>query len=180
MKKINFKTKFKMFQPVRNSAGFTLIEALVSMAILSVGILGLSSSVTSVVHFQNKSNNMSQATLLTTAMIEQVKRAGTNELSGGIYSFLYLVDPVNGYITPANGFAGSSTQVTANNVNGIFNTETVIQVWPPGAPGQDFSNLANQTAIDMVEVQVTTSWNDSLGNPQSVVSGTVMHKRRVF
>jgi len=189
MKKTNLKTRFKLFRPLGNARGFTLIEALVSMVILSVGILGLSSSVNSVVRYQNKSNNMSQATLLTTAMIEQVKRAGTNEApgGGGLYSFAYLVN--NGvanttnpsYITAANGFAGSNTSVQAVDVNGIFTRTTVIRVWPQPAPqGQDFSTLATQTAINMVEVQVTTTWNDTFGNQQSVVSGTVISKRRFF
>ena len=40
MKKINSKTKFKIFRPLGNAKGFTLMEALISMVILSVGILG--------------------------------------------------------------------------------------------------------------------------------------------
>ena len=189
MKKINLKNRFKFFRPLGNAKGFTLIEALISMVILSVGILGLSSSVNSVVRFQNKANNMSQATLLTTAKIEEVRRAGTNEApgGGGLYSFAYLVNnqvanPLPGYITAANGFGPGNTSVTQPNVaNGIFNTTTIIRVWPQPAPaGQDFTTVATQTAINMVEVQVTTTWNDDFGNQQTVQSGTVIHKRRMF
>lgn len=183
MKKINLKTRFKLFRPLENAKGFTLIEALISMVILSVGILGLSSSVNSVVRYQNKSNNMSQATLLTTAKIEEVRRAGTNEAQGGggLYSFLYLVDNANGYIAAANGFAGNDTSVQAVDNPGVFTRTTVIRVWPQPAPaGETFANVASQQLINMVEVQVTTTWNDTFGNPQSVVSGTVIHKRRMF
>lgn len=188
MKKINFKTKLKIFHPFGNSKGFTLIEAMISMVILGVGILGLSSSVNSVVRFQNKSNNMSQATLLTAQRIEDIKRFGTNELGGsGTFSFAYLVNnqvanPLPGYITAANGFGPGSTSVTQPNVaNGIFNTTTVVRVWPQPAPaGQSFDDATTQRAIDMVEVQVTTTWNDAAGNLQTVQSGTVLHKRRFF
>jgi prepilin-type N-terminal cleavage/methylation domain-containing protein len=187
MKKINLKNRFKIFHPLGNSKGFTLIEALISMVILSVGILGLSSSVNTVVRFQNKSNNMSQATLLTSQRIEDIKRFGTNELGGGgTFSFAYLVNnqvanPLPGYITAANGFAGTPRLVTATDFPGIFTRVVQIQVWPTNAPnGQNFTNVTTQRAIDMVEVQVTTTWNDTAGNLQTVLSGTVMHKRRFF
>lgn len=187
MKKINLTTRFKILLPFGNSAGFTLIEALISMVILSVGILGLSSSVNSVIRHQKQSNNLTTATMLTAAKIEDIKRFGTNELAGGTYSFAFLVDNVNGHITPANGYAGTNRIVAAtdvtlgNNVAGGFTRTWQIQVWPTTAPaGENFDDINTQRAINMVEVQVTTTWTDDYGNLQTVQSGTVMHKRRVF
>ncbi len=190
MKKTNSKTRFKLFRPLENAKGFTLIEALVSTVILSVGILGLASSVNSVVRYQNKSNNMSQATLLTAAKIEEIRRVGTNEApgGGGIFSFAYLVNnqavnPLPGYITAQNQFIGGDgiRVVSAVDTPGIFTRTTQIQVWPLNAPnGENFATLATQTAINMVEVQVTTTWQDSFGNTHSAQSGTVISKRRFF
>lgn len=175
------KNKFKMFRPLGNAKGFTLIEAMISMTILTVGILGLTSSANSVIRYQNKSNNVSQATLLTADKLEDIKRFGTNELGGGTFSFGYLVDNVAGEITLGNGYAGNNRLVTNQDQVGIFTRVWQIQVWPTTAPaGENFSTLATQRAINMVEVQVTTTWNDDLGNQQTVQSGTVMHKRRVF
>jgi len=170
-----------MFLPFRNSAGFTLIEVMASMVILSVGILGLSSSVNSVIRFQNKSNNMTQATLLNTSKLEDIRRVGTNETAGGTFNFAYLVNTgVNGYVNAANGYAAPNNRTrTANDVVGIFNRAWQIQVYPTTAPaGQTFNNAT--IPIAMVNVTVTTSWLDAFGNTQSVSAGTVIHKRRFF
>lgn len=177
------KTKFDIFHPFRSSAGFTLIEALVSMVILSVGILGLSSSVNSVIRFQKQSNNLSQATLLTTQKLEDIKRIGTNELApGGTFNFFYLVDSANGEVSLANGYVATDPRTRTNNDNvGIFTRTWRIQVFPTTAPNtQNFNTAAGPGLIDMVDVQVTTTWVDDYGNNQSVQSGTVMHKRRFF
>jgi len=180
MRRINLKTKFRIFLPFRNSAGFTLIEALISMVILSVGIMGLSSSVNSVIRNQRQSNNVTQATLLTTSKLEDIKRAGTNEAAGGTFSFAYLLDDTaNGYL---NGYAAPDNRTrTSGDVVGIFTRNWQIQVFPTTAPGgENFSTAATQNAINMVNVTVTTTWVDAYGNNQTVSAGTVMHKRRFF
>jgi prepilin-type N-terminal cleavage/methylation domain-containing protein len=74
-----------------DQAGFTLIEILVSIAIVAFGILGLIKVVDSIIYYQNESREISQATLLATNKIEEVKRISTNEPSGGKYGFNYLV-----------------------------------------------------------------------------------------
>ena len=52
-----------------NQAGFTLIEILVSITLLSVGILGLILAVDSIIYYQSKSAEVTQATLLATNKI---------------------------------------------------------------------------------------------------------------
>ena len=180
MKKIHLKFKSKTFHPFGNARGFTLIEALVSMVILSVGILGVASSVNSVVRFQNKSNNLTQATMLTTSKIEDFKRAGTDEPTGGTFGFLYMLDDgPNGYL---NGYGNPNDRTrTSNDTIGIFDRTWELTVYPATAPpAENFNNAAGQQAINMVDIQVTTTWDDTFGNEQTVVSGTVMHKRRLF
>ena len=62
-----------------DQAGFTLIEILVSIAIVAFGILGLIKVVDSITYYQNESREISQATLLAANKIEEVKRLSTNE-----------------------------------------------------------------------------------------------------
>ena len=52
-----------------NQTGFTLIEILVSVTLLSVGILGLILAVDSIIYYQSKSAEVTQATLLATNKI---------------------------------------------------------------------------------------------------------------
>ena len=174
MKKNNFKTKFKNFHLFGNSAGFTLIEVMASMVILSVGILGLASAVNSVNQYQNQSKNVTLATMYTTNQLENIKRLATNEPTGGNFGFGFLVDDTNGflvgYLTPDDW-----TRTSSVTVNG-FTTNTVFTIFPAGA--QATEDFTNPNTIHMVDVGVTTSWVDKKGNTKSVQVGTVLHRRQ--
>ena len=61
--------------------GFTLIEILVSITILTIGVLGLIGVADSIIYYQSRSAEVTQATLLTTNKIEEIKRLSTNEPS---------------------------------------------------------------------------------------------------
>jgi len=169
------KIKFKIFRPFGNSAGFTLIEVLASMVILSVGILGLASAVNSVNQYQNQSKNTTLATMHATSKLEEIKRFATNEPTGGIFGFGYLVDDtVNGYL---NGYAAPDdwTRSSSDTIDG-FNREWELTVFPVTA--QATEDFIDPTQIRMVEVVVTTSWVDAKGNAKSVENATVMHRRQ--
>ena len=53
--------------------GFTLIEILVSISILTIGILGLILVADSIIYYQSKSAEVTQATLFTTNKVEEIK-----------------------------------------------------------------------------------------------------------
>jgi prepilin-type N-terminal cleavage/methylation domain-containing protein len=180
MKKINLKTRFKIFCPLGNAEGFTLIEALVSMVILSVGILGLAASVNSVSHFQQRSKDVTLATMYMANELENIKRFATNEPTGGNFGFGYLVDSVNGLVSPANGYAATSTTTRTANVvtpDG-FTVQTVLTVFPGPPPAPPVEDFTVPNSITMVDAQVTTSWVDHRGNNNSVVAGTILHRRQ--
>ncbi len=169
-----------MFQPVRNSDGFTLIEALVSMVILSVGILGLAASVNSVNHFQERSRDVTLATMHMTNELENIKRFATNEPTGGNFGFGYLVDSVNGLVSTANGYAATSATVRTASVvtpDG-FTVETILTVFPGPPPVPAVEDFTVPNSITMVDAQVTSSWVDDRGNNNSVVAGTILHRRQ--
>jgi len=177
MKKFYLKAKIKNFRLFGNSAGFTLIEVLASMVILSVGILGLASVVNSVNQYQNLAKNMTLATMHTTNKLEEIKRKGTNEPTGGAFGFNYLVDgTVNGYL---NGYATPNnwTRSSSDTING-FTRKWVLTVYP--ATAQATEDFTNPNTINMVDVVVTTSWVDGKGNTKSVDAATVLHKRQFF
>jgi prepilin-type N-terminal cleavage/methylation domain-containing protein len=180
MKKIYSKTRFKRFLPFGNSAGFTMLEVLASMVILSVGILGLATTVNSVIRYQEKSKDLTLATMHTTAKLEEIRRAGTNDPTGGVFSFQYLVDDsaagfMDGYADP-----GPKTRSQTDAIDG-YNRTWVITVFPANAPAdQNFTDATGQRAINMVNALVTTTWVDDTGNDHSVQASTVLHKRRFF
>lgn len=170
MKKIS-----NISHPIRNEAGFTMLENLVSMSILAVGILGLLASVNTTNHFQRQSEDMTLATMHAANKLEEVKRAATNEPTGGAFGFDYLVDDsASGYLN-AYTAADNWTRSASDTIDGITRNWT-IQVYPVVQDANE--SFLVPGAIRMVEAVVTTSWTDERGNLQSVLLATVLHRRQ--
>ena len=156
--------------------GFTLIETLVSISILTIGILGLISVVDSVIYYQSKSAEVTQATLLTTNKIEEIKRLSTNEPSGGIYGFNYLVTDylVDKQMIQINDKTYSFSEVINEGPKLPKMTRTVtLQTYPP----EDESSFSDPGKIDLLEAVIKTEWTDKRGNKKSVEMGSLIHKR---
>lgn len=69
-------------QPDSMSKGFTLLEVLVAMAIISVGALGLAMMQGSTVQANSYGNQLTQATALGQSLIEQLSTTELDELTG--------------------------------------------------------------------------------------------------
>ncbi|RZB30604.1 MAG: hypothetical protein SRB1_02884 [Desulfobacteraceae bacterium Eth-SRB1] len=59
-----------------NNSGFTLMEVLVAMVILTVGLLGTAALITGIINSNKLSNRISAATVLAQDKMEDVKRLG--------------------------------------------------------------------------------------------------------
>ena len=156
--------------------GFTLIEILVSISILTIGILGLIKVVDSVIYYQSKSSEVTQATLLTTNKIEEIKRLSINEPSGGIYGFNYLVTDylVDKKMTQVDEKTYSFSEVINEGSKLPKMTRTVtLQTYPLG----DESSFSDPGKIDLLEAIIKTEWIDKRGNKKSVELGSLLHKR---
>lgn len=57
-------------------SGFTLLELLVAMTILSVGLLGMASLTTGIIKGNYFSKNVTSATVLAQSQLEDIQRAG--------------------------------------------------------------------------------------------------------
>jgi type IV pilus assembly protein PilV len=65
--------KFKGFD---NNSGFTLMEVLVAMVILSVGLLGTAALITGIISSNKLSNRISTATVLAQDKMEEIRGVG--------------------------------------------------------------------------------------------------------
>jgi prepilin-type N-terminal cleavage/methylation domain-containing protein len=161
---------------VHNQTGFTLIEALISIVVLSVGMLGLIKTVDSVMYFQNRSSETTRATLLVTNQIEEIKRLSTNEPSSR-FGFDYLVRE---YAAETGMTVIDDTTFSINKSFDGENGEPTIQTiltfrtFPPEA------NISFNTPelINLLEVIVKAEWNDSKGRPKFVELGSLIHRRQ--
>ena len=61
---------------VINNNGFTLIEVLIAMVILSVGLLGMAALITGIIKSNKVSNRITTATTLAQDKMEAIKRDG--------------------------------------------------------------------------------------------------------
>jgi len=61
---------------MENNKGFTLIEVLVAMVILSVGLLGTAALITGIIRGNKVSNRITTATTLAQDKMEEIKRSG--------------------------------------------------------------------------------------------------------
>ncbi|MEA3416821.1 MAG: prepilin-type N-terminal cleavage/methylation domain-containing protein [Thermodesulfobacteriota bacterium] len=61
-----------------NNSGFTLIEVLIAMVILTVGLLGTAALIIGIINSNKLSNRISTATVLAQDKMEDIKRIGYN------------------------------------------------------------------------------------------------------
>ena len=64
------------FKDRDNNGGFTLMEVLVAMLILTVGLLGMAALITGIINSNKLSNRISTATVLAQDKMEDIKRIG--------------------------------------------------------------------------------------------------------
>ncbi len=167
-------TKKSVRRALRNASGFTMLEVLISMSIFAVGILGLISSVNSVMHYQRHSKDLTLATMHSTAKLEEIKRRATNEPTGGAYGFDYLVrQDGTGYTA---GYSGSNFKKESSDTIDGYNRSWSLEIYPTSVQGAQ--TFATPATIAMVEAVVTTSWVDETGETKSVEVATVLHRRQ--
>ncbi|HWP94286.1 MAG TPA: type IV pilus modification protein PilV [Gammaproteobacteria bacterium] len=99
------------------SGGFTLIEALIALVVLSVGLLGIASLQTSAMRYTHTSNVQAQAAVLAQNMIDRI-RANPEALDAGLFNDVYLdADP------------GSSVDCSTDPCNSTELAEYDLQQW---------------------------------------------------
>ncbi|MBC8282854.1 MAG: prepilin-type N-terminal cleavage/methylation domain-containing protein [Nitrospinae bacterium] len=171
MKNIISKTINKFSEQGRNQQGITLVEVVISMAILAIGIFGLIKTANSVIFYQNNSRLVTEATMKTTNKIEEVKRFSANEPTGGVYGFNYLVTD---YLTDEGLTADDDWTYSKTEQDGDFNITWQLQVYPSGGD----EKFEDPTSIHMLEVLVTTAWTDGHGESRNVEMASVIHRRQ--
>jgi type IV pilus assembly protein PilV len=109
---------------IDNNKGFTLIEVLVAMVILTVGLLGTAALIIGIINSNKLSNRISTATVLAQDKMEDIKRLG---YSGMPTSDTTTTEPYNSITNYSLYKRVTSTEV-ANPAAGM-KTITVTVFW---------------------------------------------------
>lgn len=110
-------------QSIRSSDGFTLMEVLVAMVLLTVGLLGVANLTVGIIKGNSYSKNVTSATVVAQQQIEQAQRIGytnANSLAGSA--------------TVSMGGTSFTRATTVSNSTPAANmkTVTVSVSWNPG------------------------------------------------
>jgi prepilin-type N-terminal cleavage/methylation domain-containing protein len=138
----------KTLRILRNERGFSLIEAIIAVTILSVGLMAMLGTTGTVMEKNDQSQKSSIAMTLAQDKIEYFKGIGGAWLLAGADT-LASPDIVGGVWT-ANA-AGETIDADGNAVvNGTYNRTWTISI----VPGQNF----------LFDILVTMTWPDASGN----------------
>jgi prepilin-type N-terminal cleavage/methylation domain-containing protein len=117
----------------QDQRGFTLIEALISLCILSVALLGMSSMVFSVIQATAQSKETTTATTLLQDKMENLKNTNISLLPTGTFSETVSLGNITG------------TRQWAISTVGNLKTITVTVNWTSRGPhGVSFTTLRGQ------------------------------------
>ena len=117
---------------IANNSGFTLIEVLVAMVILSVGLLGTAALITGIINSNKLSNRITTATVLAQDKMEEIKRTGYAGAEAGAESYGGANFPLYKRITdvalgnPAAGMKKITVTVYWDSDNSQVELQTIL------------------------------------------------------
>ncbi|MDL1984103.1 MAG: prepilin-type N-terminal cleavage/methylation domain-containing protein [Deltaproteobacteria bacterium] len=120
-----------------NNNGFTLIEVLVAMVILSVGLLGTAALITGIISSNKLSNRISTATTCAQDKMEEIRRLGysgmptsdttTTEPYNSITNYsLYKRVTFTDVVNPAVGMKTVTVTVSWDSDNSSIELKTIL------------------------------------------------------
>ena len=139
----------------KNTAGFTLIEILITLLILSIGLLGLAGLQTKGLQFDQVAYMRSQAAIKADDIADRM-RANVLEAQAGIY------DIPHG--TPATSDADCAANVCDSVTMTDFDKtkwKTALAATLPAGDGEITTAVSGIAAVPAVEATITIRWDES-------------------
>ncbi len=120
---------------LNQESGFTLLEVLVTLTLLTLGLLGVASLTTGIIKGNSYSKNITSATIVAQQQIDQAQRLGYTS-----------VNSLAGSSTIAMGGTSFTRQTTVTDSSPSLNMKTVaVSVsWNPGNYSVNLSTTLSQ------------------------------------
>jgi len=149
--------KTPMLQTPTRSGGFSLLEVLIALVILSVGLLGIAAMLSTTVKSNDSAYMRSQATSLAYNVIDRM-RANQNAAQNGDYD-IAIGTAAPGSSTICNGALANCSATTLADFD-LTQWKQALASSANGLPAGDGSIAVNSVA-GVFTVTVTVQWNDS-------------------
>ena len=175
MSKLNFSRmrRSRRFLGRENNLGFTLIEVMVSLLLMTIGLMAFLTVAKGAIQAKTFADGLTNATILAVNKMEDIKGLGTNEPNGGgAFGFSYLISNTDGYLSGMTR-VDDWTYTKSETLEGFERTLT-IETYP--AEGGDPS-FETPGLVSMIKVAVVSEWKDK-GVPHDVQLETIFHRRQ--
>ena len=141
----------------RDESGFTLVEAVIAIFILTIGLVGTAAAITYALQYGAISRNVTKAKLMVVASFEEVESLRNSRRLD--YKQIANVGGVDneGVSNPFNGFSTDFREIPGNpGTDGVYGTEDDIADTSPSRKGFSrqitISNISS--SIKKIEVKV--------------------------
>lgn len=141
--------------PSRRAAGFSLIEVLIALVILSVGLLGIAAMVSVSLKSKDSSYYRTQATGLAYAILDRMR---ANRSSATAQNYDIALSPAAVPSLPSGACYGTGAACTPAQIASLDLNEWKNDL-ANQLPGGDGS-ITTQPNSQMTEVTITVTWND--------------------
>lgn len=138
--------------PGTTQAGFSLLEVLVALVVLSIGLLGVAALQTYSVKYNHQSYQRTQSVILSDAIVDRM-RANPDAVNAGTFTIPYGT-PASSY-TPAAGCPATCASATDLATYDIFQWLSTI-----AAPGMLTNGRAGITT-DGTRHTITITWQEN-------------------
>lgn len=143
----------------RRAGGFTLIESLVALLIMSVGLLGVAALQLASLQANHGAFQRTQATFLIQDIVDRM-RANRDAALAGLYDIEF-------------GDAPATTPATTAETDVAAWRARLLATLPAGAAGTDASQPSGAIETDPVTdtIAVQIRWDDSKGSAEPLIMG---------
>ena len=165
----------------RDQAGFTLVEAVFAILILTIGLVGTAAAITYALQFSAISRNVTKSKLMVVASMEEIESLrNSRRLSYKQIANVGGVDN-NGVNNPFNGFSTGFQAIPGNpGADGVYGTADDIADTAPSTQGFSrqitITNISSSIKKIEVKVQLSGQWRNDRRNYGNQLS----ERRRTF
>ncbi|MGH8279466.1 MAG: type IV pilus modification protein PilV [Gammaproteobacteria bacterium] len=161
-------TSIAQARPGHAAPGFSLLEVLIALVILSVGLLGIAAMLSTTLKSNDSAYMRSQATILAANIIDRM-RANPQGVAGGDYN-LSMGAAAPGSVTVCTGTTADCTALTLAQYDLTQWLATLAS--PDNGLPQGTGSITTTTLGGVQQVTVTVQWNDTRALAALQGSGT--------